>query len=195
MVLNVKTSKIQKTNKGEKGITLIALVVTLVVLIILAVISVNALLGDDGLITKANDAKKHQSNAIAMGKGDLDQLDTKSSNTIKEHLEGPANAIGKILEEGNYVWYTNNDGTQQKCIVLYGPENKNYSKYGVQIITEETLGEITIGNSKTNIPEGQSSADTNDFNVARQSYNDIVTNLQFIFILQTKIKKLTFDQI
>ena len=41
-------------NKSEKGITLIALVVTIVVLIILASISINAVLGQGGIIEKAN---------------------------------------------------------------------------------------------------------------------------------------------
>ena len=45
-----------KDNK-EKGITLIALVVTIVVLIILATISINAVLGQNGIINKAKQAK------------------------------------------------------------------------------------------------------------------------------------------
>jgi len=43
--------------KENKGITLIALVVTIVVLIILAVISVNAVLGENGIIRRAEQAK------------------------------------------------------------------------------------------------------------------------------------------
>lgn len=39
--------------KNKKGITLISLVVTIIVLIILAAISINLILGDNGLITKA----------------------------------------------------------------------------------------------------------------------------------------------
>ena len=41
---------------NKKGITLIALVVTVVVLIILAGVSINAVLGDNGIIKKANQA-------------------------------------------------------------------------------------------------------------------------------------------
>ena len=44
-------------NKSEKGITLIALVVTIVVLIILATISINAVIGQGGIIQQAKDAK------------------------------------------------------------------------------------------------------------------------------------------
>ena len=43
--------------KNEKAITLIALVVTIVVLLILAGVSLNLVLGNNGIITKAQDAK------------------------------------------------------------------------------------------------------------------------------------------
>ena len=42
--------------KNNKGITLVALVVTIVVLLILAGVSINAVLGDNGIIKKANQA-------------------------------------------------------------------------------------------------------------------------------------------
>ena len=45
----------QKNNKA--GITLIALIVTIIVLLILAGVSINLLLGDNGIITKAKEAK------------------------------------------------------------------------------------------------------------------------------------------
>lgn len=56
-----------KTNKkltrnniknNENAITLVALVVTIIVLIILAGISISLVLGDNGIITKAKDAKE-----------------------------------------------------------------------------------------------------------------------------------------
>lgn len=43
--------------KRDKGITLIALVVTIIVLIILAGVSINLILGENGIITKATSAK------------------------------------------------------------------------------------------------------------------------------------------
>lgn len=48
-------------NKNSKGITLIALIVTIVVLIILAVISINFVFGDNGIISRAEQASfKHK---------------------------------------------------------------------------------------------------------------------------------------
>ena len=49
-----------KKMRNQKGITLVALVVTIIVLIILSGISINLLLGKNGLITKAQEAKKQQ---------------------------------------------------------------------------------------------------------------------------------------
>ena len=40
--------------KNNKGITLVALVVTIVVLLILAGVSINLVIGDNGIITKAS---------------------------------------------------------------------------------------------------------------------------------------------
>ena len=45
--------------REEKGITIISLVVTIIILIILAGISINLILGEDGLITKAKQAKEN----------------------------------------------------------------------------------------------------------------------------------------
>ena len=50
-------------NTKEKGITLIALVVTITVLIILATVSVNTVLGDNGIIKRAQKARDSYSNS------------------------------------------------------------------------------------------------------------------------------------
>ena len=43
--------------KNVKGITLIALVITIIVLLILAGVTIATLTGDNGILTKANEAK------------------------------------------------------------------------------------------------------------------------------------------
>ena len=59
-----------KKIKNKQGITLIALVVTLVILLILAAVSIYMLLGDNGLITKAQQAAEQMQ--IASGKEEID---------------------------------------------------------------------------------------------------------------------------
>ena len=49
--------KFTKLQKDEKGITLVALVITIVILIILATIAINFIFGNNGLITRTNEAK------------------------------------------------------------------------------------------------------------------------------------------
>ena len=46
-------------NKQEKGITLIALVVTIVVLLILAGVSISLVLNNNGVISRAKEAKNN----------------------------------------------------------------------------------------------------------------------------------------
>ena len=64
----------EKKRQENKGITLIALVVTIVVLIILATVSINAVLGQNGIIKKAKQAKEMYSNSIAIDNEEMDRL-------------------------------------------------------------------------------------------------------------------------
>ena len=52
----LKTKK-EKSKDMNKGITLIALVITIIVLLILAAVSIATLTGENGILTRANDAK------------------------------------------------------------------------------------------------------------------------------------------
>ena len=55
-MITIKTAKKQKL-KESKGITLIALVITIIVLLILAGVTIATLTGDNGILTKTNNAK------------------------------------------------------------------------------------------------------------------------------------------
>ena len=52
--------------KKQKGITLIALVVTIVILLILAGISLNIVLGNNGIITKAQEARTENDHSTVL---------------------------------------------------------------------------------------------------------------------------------
>ncbi|MCI8637555.1 MAG: hypothetical protein HFJ36_07105 [Clostridia bacterium] len=54
--------------KNEKGITLIALVITIIVLLILAGVAIATLTGENGVLTKANNAKTENDKAGAKEK-------------------------------------------------------------------------------------------------------------------------------
>ena len=48
----------EKVKKETRGITLIALVITIIVLLILAAVSIATLTGENGILTRAQDAKE-----------------------------------------------------------------------------------------------------------------------------------------
>ena len=87
-------------DKRERGITLIALVVTIVVLLILAGVSLNLVLGNNGIITKAQDAK----------------LMTRA---------GSAEDEVELWKSDNYIARTSNQATVDKETMLQGLKDKN----------------------------------------------------------------------
>ena len=64
----------EKFIKKTKGITLIALVVTIVVLLILAGVSINMVLGQNGIVTKAKDARDKTEQAKQNDLASIDQV-------------------------------------------------------------------------------------------------------------------------
>ena len=72
--------------KNNKGITLVALVVTIVVLLILAGVSINLVLGDNGIVKKAQDAK--------IKSADASQNDLKGMNSLVSEMESILNGSG-----------------------------------------------------------------------------------------------------
>ena len=102
-----------KLNKSSKGITLIALVITIIVLLILAGVTIATLMGDNGILTKATEAKEEQADgtvkeAIALLWNEY-QLEIKSSSNedVKESTKIASTEITKIQgEEANYLAIT-----------------------------------------------------------------------------------------
>ena len=72
--------------KNNKGITLVALVVTIVVLLILAGVSINLVLGDNGIVKKAQDAKTKSAEAS--------ENDLKGMNSLVSEMEGALTGNG-----------------------------------------------------------------------------------------------------
>lgn len=61
--------------KGQKGITLVALVVTIIVLIILAGVSIALVLGNNGIVTKAQRGANNYKKAAANEKAELTNIE------------------------------------------------------------------------------------------------------------------------
>jgi len=84
----------EKRFKQEKAITLVALVVTIIVLIILAGVSISLVLGDNGIITKAREAKTNYQTAAKNEKTSLNELYDEMNTKIA------GNGSGSISTEG-----------------------------------------------------------------------------------------------
>ena len=89
----------EKKSQANKGITLIALVVTIAVLIILATVSINAVLGQNGIIKKAKQAKEMYSNSIAKDNEEMDRLLNEVDRLLNEMAEDDSNG-GSSSDDG-----------------------------------------------------------------------------------------------
>ena len=136
---------------NKKGITLIALVVTVVVLIILAGVSINAVLGDNGIIKKANQAASVTKEAEvkeAINRTILEFYLTNDYETLEDFLKAK-------VTEGKIDSVTKNaDGTLtvKKGEYSVTVENKTNSSGGSSsggnTGGETQTPEITIGEAK-----------------------------------------------
>ena len=74
--------RLKRMLEKENGITLVALVVTIVVLIILATVSISAVMGDDGIIKKAQLAKNMHANSVEAEQDAMDTLFQEYANAM-----------------------------------------------------------------------------------------------------------------
>ena len=92
--------------KSSKAITLIALVVTIVVLMILAGISIQMLKGDNGIVTKTNEAKLESragnvDEEVKMWKNNNKMIKTQNEVTgTSEALVSKEEMLEKLIQEG-----------------------------------------------------------------------------------------------
>ena len=138
--------------KNKKGITLIALVVTVVVLIILAGVSINAVIGDDGIIKKAQNSANLTKEAEvkeAINRTILEFYLTNDYETLEDFLKAKAedgsidsvtkNADGTLtVKKGNYSVTVENKTNSS------GGGGSGGSTGGETQTPEITVGEIKV---------------------------------------------------
>ena len=93
--------------KRDKGITLIALVVTIIVLIILAGISINALAGQNGILSRTIKAKNDSEVAA-----DLEYLQVEATSELIDYYQG-----NDTKSEDDYILDKWDNGTNSKISV------------------------------------------------------------------------------
>ena len=127
--------------KNNKGITLVALVVTIVVLLILAGVSINLVLGNNGIIAKAQDAKTKTAEDQANMQAGMDRL----AGEIGE-------ALGELVTTAETAPYfpdntfTKKEGTIDTGLVI---QDANGNEYVWVVVPRTTAVYKTIGLGKT----------------------------------------------
>ena len=141
--------------KKNKGITLVALVVTIVVLLILATVSINLVLGDNGIVKKAQDAKTKSAEAS--------ENDLKGMNSLVSEMEGalagnggaggsgtdtkvPAEATAETAPYFPDNTFTKKEGTIDTGLVI---QDASGNEYVWVVVPRTTAVYATTGLGKT----------------------------------------------
>ena len=127
-------------NKQERGITLIALVVTIVVLLILAGVSISLVINNNGVISKAKDARDKYAEAQTNDEKQLEE----TSDWIDEMETGIKKVDGVPIPEG-FVYV---GGTKDSGLVISDNSDEDREKYKGQT----TVGTDLKGNQFVWIP-------------------------------------------
>ena len=112
--------------RNQKGITLIALVITIIVLLILAGVSIAMLTGDNGILTRATDAKNDTKIAeiaenVQLGIGAAYAASVAPTNPVAFSITSIASEVAKtsgktVTGTGTTISYT--DGSDTYTITL-----------------------------------------------------------------------------
>lgn len=179
---DVKPSKSQSYNKStikdkvkeSSGITIITLVVTILIIIILAGVTINATLGDDGLLRQAQLAKDMAENSTLTESEKMNKLAQEYANmmTEDEEIEQPKgltaadvkadaeNIYGKILE-GYSTDHSETSGAVTTWRIFYADESNIY------IIADDYI-------SSTNAPDGKGGSAIYENSEYKLSFNNII---------------------
>ena len=139
-------------NDRQKGITLIALVVTITVLIILATVSINTVLGDNGIIKRAQKARDSYSNSQKSEDEQMAVLANEMAQYDEDENSGDTTS-GVIEKTKSYVGYyadVDGDGTVDGVIYAdlavggsgqWSNENGNFSYEAITGVKDYTISQ------------------------------------------------------
>ena len=153
--------------KNKKGITLVALVVTIVVLLILAGVSINLVLGDNGIINKAKDAKEKSAEA---SKNDVIGMEE-----LVQELENAAN--GGETEQDTIPYLPSSDfhydttTSVDNGLVVVDNDGNEY----VWVIVPKSLYNNAVYNLN-NTKKPKSSEDYDNIEYCLQQYTSLYRN-------------------
>ena len=125
---NKREEKKMKKKENQKGITLIALVITIIVLLILAAVSIATLTGENGILTKAKEAKEKTELASKKEETQVNILEQiienggETKKTADKIVDNLKNEIGSYVEY-NVDLNNDNDYTNDWKLFYAGNES------------------------------------------------------------------------
>ena len=131
-----------KLIKKQNGITLIALVITIVVLLILAGVSVNAIIGDEGIVNKAKEGQTKVNEEQQKNRDEINKLNTWLSEALNETgnstTDGSEEEQQELIDTETYyvVYYADFEGDGEIDGIIYADLLIGSNSNGVYTITE-----------------------------------------------------------
>ena len=141
-----------KIKKKEVGITLIALVITVIVLLILAGVTIAALSGDNGILTRAKEAKEkteqaqdNESKILSNMENILESYKFENINTADTNPAGAMPSDGTILENDANKGIVIKDKNENEWVWIEVPKTTVFTDLSIdttQELTEQNYNDI-----------------------------------------------------
>ena len=156
--------------KEMKGITLVALVVTIVVLLILAGVSINLVLGDNGIITKAKEAQRKSAEASQNDLIGMNEL----AQQLEEQINGSTGSGNGGKPEPETVPYLPSDDfhydTSTSVDTGLVIQDANGNEYVWVVVPRTTAVYKTTGLGKTTFTDADYTSIENDLKEYTKTY-------------------------
>ena len=155
----MQTTKTKQTKTSNKGITLVALVITIIVLLILAAVGIGAIAGEDGLITKAQEAAELYEQASRNEANAINEIFNMVNGGNQGGSEEPTQPVIDATNANVKFTYTPSTPTKSSVTVEIATttgymiqyrngETGNYSRYtGAFTVEENTAIYVKLANS------------------------------------------------
>ena len=159
--LNKKSKISFKQKKSMKGITLIALVITIIVLLILAGVSIATLTGDNGILTRANEAKEETETAQIIEKIKIAILENEMGTPDEDvTIDKKQDYYILTYEDKKYLYVENEEITEYDNTLAYYIENNelstgDYIDYSIEEGLNTQNGIYTMTSEQTGYDENQ----------------------------------------
>ena len=137
-----KNTRIKDLN-SQKAITLIALAVTIIVLLILAGVTIATLTGDNGILTRAEDAKNKTEQATEKELKELTQAEASTNLETKEYID--SNGDIAIIPSGFAISQVEGEQTIEQGLVVIDSSGNEFVWIPVNDINGMTQCSIAGG--------------------------------------------------